>query len=199
METRPESRVRAAGSRPSTTWMQSRAAVRAAHPARLALALVVLTLAGCGFHLRGATPNAAALAKTRVHLQSGAAPFLQPAMLQALDNFSVPLVAQPSAADLVLTLREENFASRVVSFDPETGKVREFEIVYQVLVSATDRKGATVLDEEPLSFQRDYTFDDAAVLGTFLQDQTLRQEIARDAAESVLRRVLSVGVTSVAE
>jgi LPS-assembly lipoprotein len=164
----------------------------------LALALGVLTLTGCGFHLRGASPNAAALARTTVHLQAGGAPFLAGAMGQALDNFSVPLVAQPSAADLILTLNNEDFASRVVSFDPETGKVREFELVYQVMVSATDRNGATVLAEEPLNFQRDYTFDDNAVLGAFSQDQTLRLEIARDAADAILRRLISVGVPSAA-
>jgi len=160
------------------------------------LAIAVLALAGCGFHLRGSSPNAAALARTSVHLQAGAAPFVASAMAQALNNFSVPLVGQPSAADLVLTLSGEDFASRVVSFDPETGKVREYELVYQVLVSATDRNGATVLAEEPLNFQRDYTFDDNAVLGAFSQDQTLRLEIARDAADAILRRLISVGVPS---
>jgi LPS-assembly lipoprotein len=154
---------------------------------------LVLSLAGCGFHLRGDNPYAAALARTRVHLQTGGAPVVQGALMNALDGFSVPLAAQPSEADLVLNLQQENIASRVVSFDPRTGKAREFEIVYRVVVSATDPAGAPVLVEEALEFQRDYTFDDAAVLGAFAQEQAIRAEIARDAADTILRRLMSVG------
>ena len=159
----------------------------------LALLIGLPMLGGCGFHLRGDNPYAAALARTSVHLQSDGAPIVRAALVQALDSFSVPLAEQPSEADLVVNLKQENLVSRVVSFDPRTGKAREFELIYHVVVSATDHAGAKVLTEESLEFQRDYTFDDAAVLGAFAQEQALRAEIARDAADTVLRRLLSVG------
>jgi len=164
---------------------------------RLGALFGMLLLAGCGFHLRGDNPYAAALAHTTVHLQAGAAPIVHAALLQAFDTFSVPQAEQPSEADLIVNLNRENFVSRVVSFDPTTGKAREFELIYQVVVSATDHAGAEVLTEEALEFQRDYTFDDAAVLGAFAQEQTLRAEIARDAADTVLRRLLSVAMPAV--
>lgn len=158
------------------------------------IAVVVLLLAGCGFHLRGDNPYAAALAHTKLHVVAGGAPAVHAELMRALDTFTVPLAEQPSEADLIVNLGQENFASRVVSFDPTTGKAREFEIIYQVVVSATDRAGAPVLVEEALEFRRDYTFDDAAVLGAFAQEQTLRIEVTRDAADTVLRRLMSVGM-----
>jgi LPS-assembly lipoprotein len=152
----------------------------------------VLLVAGCGWHLRGQGPDAGVLAALVLNLQAGSAPIIGAELRQVLARYSGRTTETPSEADVILNLRDERIESRVVSFDPETGKVREYELIYALTVSAEDAQGNTVLTAEELNFERDYTFDDTAVLGAFQQDQTLRQEIARDAAESVLRRLQSV-------
>jgi outer membrane lipopolysaccharide assembly protein LptE/RlpB len=50
-------------------------------------------------------------------------------------------------------------------------------------------KGVELLLDEEIRLVRDYTFDEDAVLGKFAEEDVLRKELSREAAEEISRRL----------
>ena len=104
----------------------------------------------------------------------------------------VALMGGPALAEAVVTLRDERFEQRVLSVDPRTGKVREYELAYRVDLMVADAKGHSLLAAQSIDLLRDYTFDETAALAKSDEEQLLRQEIIQDAAATVLRRLETI-------
>ena len=169
-------------------------AVRALPPARGARyasamrAIIVLLaglLAGCGFELRGA-------AQLPPHLRDlfvVANQDLANDVAIFLETSDARLVSRRDEAQVVLTILNPRYQRRVLSVDPNTGKEREFEIVYTVDISAVDKQGRTLIAPQPLSLQRDFIFDSEAVIGTSREEVVLQVEMRRDAVQQILYRL----------
>ena len=157
--------------------------------AYLVLLLSVL-LAACGFQLRGA--HLEALQESAVYVQSNGADSLATEVRRQLGYAGVKMAGSAKEAEYVISLSDESFTRRVLSVSPDTGKVEEYAISYQALVSITGANGEALLKSEPVAAVRDYTFDEAAVLGKFEEENVLRGDIAKHAAASVLRRFEAV-------
>ncbi len=148
-----------------------------------------LCLNACGFHLRGSSVES--LGASSIFIEPGNAAEITAQLRARLLLDDITLATSPGQADLVISLNGEQFDRRVLSVDANTGKVREFELGYQVTLSAS-RQGKEILAAEKIELLRDFTFDETAVLGTFQEEAVLRQEIAEDAADSALRRIQAV-------
>lgn len=159
---------------------------------RLLAAALVLSLAGCGFHLRGT--SGVDLSARSVVIQDQGAPSIAVELRRELSYAQVPVTGNVSQADLIVRLSGEQYDQRVLSVDPSTGKVREYEIGYQVTLTVTRPDGTLLAEAETIDLLRDYTFDEGSVLGTFAQEGVIRQEILRDAAQSVMRRLESLDI-----
>ena len=85
----------------------------------------------------------------------------------------------------------EQFERRIVSVDSSTGKTREIEIVYTLRFNLRDEGGAALFQNERLSLRRDLSIDPDAVLGKVSEESLIQQEMQRDAASQLLRRVQS--------
>ena len=154
---------------------------------RILVLLALAVLAGCGFHLRGS--QTVALDFDKVFLQSDGADRLLPELRRQLAYGSVSVAKLRSSAQVVLNVSDEQLDRRVLSVDPITGKVREYELGYEVYVQVTDLAGKELTRTKSVSFVRDYIFDETAVLGTYEQDRIIREELIRDAASAVLMRL----------
>ncbi len=154
---------------------------------RILVLLALAVLAGCGFHLRGS--QTVALDFDKVFLQSDGADRLLPELRRQLAYGSVSVAKLRSRAQVVLNVSDEQLDRRVLSVDPITGKVREYELGYEVYVQVTDLAGKELTRTQSVSFVRDYIFDETAVLGTYEQDRIIREELIRDAASAVLMRL----------
>lgn len=154
---------------------------------RILVLLALTVLAGCGFHLRGS--QTVALDFDKVFLQSDGADRLLPELRRQLAYGSVSVAKLRSSAQVVLNVSDEQLDRRVLSVDPITGKVREYELGYEVYVQVTDLAGKELTRTQSVSFVRDYIFDETAVLGTYEQDRIIREELIRDAASAVLMRL----------
>jgi LPS-assembly lipoprotein len=89
-------------------------------------------------------------------------------------------------------LGNERFDRRVLSVDPRTGKVREFELGYAVDLNVTHRDGRSLIGPDTVTLLRDYVFDETAAISEFEEENLLREEMRKDAAEAILRRLQSV-------
>ena len=151
---------------------------------------IILCGNGCGFHLRGSSP--VALRFSGVFVESASAPQVAAQLRRQLQYNGVALKRKPALAEAVVTLRGERFEQRVLSVDPRTGKVREYEIAYRVDLMVADAKGHSLLAAQSVDLVRDYTFDETAVLAKSDEEQLLRQEMIQDAAATVLRRLETI-------
>jgi LPS-assembly lipoprotein len=77
----------------------------------------------------------------------------------------------------------------VLSVDPDTGKVREYELIVETSVLVVSAGGKVLLEDDDISLQRDYTFDETAALGKYEQEGTLYREIRKDLAAAIVRRL----------
>ncbi len=157
---------------------------------RIILVFLLLGLSACGFQLRGSSMQT--LGAESVFISASNAQQIDTQLRARLSLDEVRVVSSPSEADLVINLSGEEFDRRVLAVDADTGKVREYELGYEVTVSVS-RRGEELLESESIELLRDFTFDETAVLGSFSEEGVLQREIAEDAADILLRRIQAVG------
>ena len=110
-------------------------------------------------------------------------------MHKVFHQAGVRLVSQRELAGWVLTLSDEQRQRRVLSVG-STGKVQEFELLYQVNYMLEDSDGRVIIDAQPLSLLRDYTYSGIDVLAKDDEEAVLYQGMQQQAAEIILRRLL---------
>ena len=152
--------------------------------------LTLTALTGCSdWHLRG-TRSDLVNVKT-VAIRGTAAPVLARALATELRLSNVQVVKR-SEAEAVLELGREQFDRRVVSVDPDTGKVRELELSLEVGFAVRDNEGNLLAPYQDLNWQRDFVFDETALLGTNEQQGVIQRELAEDAAKTIVLRLETV-------
>lgn len=150
----------------------------------IAVLMLATLLGGCGYHLRGSTGGDWHLGK--IYLQGGSAIGVEVRRLLTL--LGVPMVASAAAADSVLKITRDSQERQVLSVDPDTGKVREFELIVETGIEVS-ANGAVLLEDDSLSLQRDYVFDETAALGSYEEEGALYAQLRKDLAAAIVRRL----------
>ena len=151
----------------------------------IVLGLALMSVAGCGFQPRGESIAAGNLGN--VYVEGGG--LLGEELRLFLSDSGVAGSETAAAADVVVRLAGERFDRRVLSVDSQTGKAREYVIIYNVTYSALARSGRTLVDNQRLTLERDYVFDRDAVIGKSREEAELYEEMRRDAALQILGRL----------
>jgi LPS-assembly lipoprotein len=150
-----------------------------------ALALVLaLTIAGCGFKLRGRAevpfetlyiPGATGgiALELRRNIQAGT---------------GTRVVDDPKAADATLQFTEETREKHILSLTA-AGRVREFQLRYRVGFRVQDIKGNQYVPQSSIQLTRDVTFNDAAILAKEAEEQLLFRDMQTDMVQQILRRL----------
>ena len=155
------------------------------------IAITALSLlSACGdWHLRGTRTD---LVKIKsVAINGVAAPILTIELNQEL-YYSGVARTNRADAEAILELTREEFDRRVISVDPDTGKVREIELSLEVGITVRDKKGKLLSPYQNLQWVRDFIFDETALLGTTEQELVIRRELAKDAAKTILLRLETI-------
>ncbi len=159
----------------------------------LLLAAAVLTaLSGCGFKLRGSSSAANELAGIRIYVDAPRGQSVAAELREILEVSESVRARKAKSADYTIRLAGERITRDVLSVSPQTGKVEEFQLNYVVLLTVLRADGEKLVDNAYITLQRDFTFDQDAVMGNFSEEEILRDEMAREAAEQVLRRSSAV-------
>ena len=154
------------------------------------LLVLPLYLVACGdWHLRGTRTDLVKL--QTVAINGDAAPVLRQALITELYHSNVRIVKRAEAQAL-LELGREEFDRRVVSVDPDTGKVRELELRLEVGFAVRDAAGNLMSPYQDLDWQRDFVFDETALLGTNEQQNVIERELAEDAAKTIVLRLETI-------
>lgn len=149
---------------------------------------LTLGLAACGgWHLRGSQVKA--LGIERVRLSATGAPMVEARLRELLGFGEVAIVDDAKSADVTIVIGDEAFATRVLSIDPQTGKVREVEIGMQLSYELRDGAGQVAVPRQTQQWVREYVYDESSVLGTSEQEGLLRRNLVEDAAALILLRM----------
>lgn len=158
-------------------------------PKALATALFAVLLAGCGFHLQGAVALPEGVHEVYVATGDELSPFAVE-LRRALTRTGASLKQSASGADAVVRIRQERTGRRVLSVSARNTP-QEFEVYYSVEFSI-DRGGKEVLPLQRLDLSRYFSFDESRLLAKEREEALLREAMARDLADLVLRRLESL-------
>ncbi|MEM7465463.1 MAG: LPS assembly lipoprotein LptE [Pseudomonadota bacterium] len=154
------------------------------------VALSCMLFTACGdWHLRGTRTDLVKLKS--VAINGTAAPVLRQALIREL-RFSNVAIVKRADAEAILELGREQFDRRVVSVDPDTGKVRELQLSLDVGFTVRDKDKNLISPYQDLNWIRDFVFDETALLGTNEQENVIRRELAEDAAKTIVLRLETV-------
>jgi len=152
-------------------------------------AAALLSLSACGFHLQGHHALPTPLRLSYVQAADRQSDFVQDLRKELLTS-GARLTTDSKEATAVVRILTDNFQRRVLSVSA-TDQPAEYEITYTVrfAVNFGDKE---VLPVQELSAVRDYTFDETILLAKENEEAILREALAHDLADVVMRRLTSL-------
>ncbi len=150
---------------------------------RFAAITLCLTLAACGFHLRGQ----AALPFESMYI-SGSPTFATQLARAIRTGSNTRISTNPKDADVTLqVVGEQN--ERVILSLSGSGRVREIQLRYRISYRLTDRESRELLPTSEVQLKRDLTYSDTDVLGKEQEEALLNRDMRNDAVQQVMRRL----------
>ena len=149
--------------------------------------LLLLLVAGCGFHLKGyqqASPNLDGLFIEQGQRRNTLAGVIQ----RELSVAGVKLAGSPALASNRLRITREQFSQRVISVDAN-GKVLEYELRLDAGFEVMAKSGGRDLPGQRLELTRQLTLSDADELGHRNEAALLRIDMRLDMAGQIIRRL----------
>ena len=152
-------------------------------------AVLLVSLAGCGFHLQGHTPLPESMKTAYVQATDEQTDFVQSLRKALLTSGAQPASDKKVASSVVNILKDE-VVRRTLSVSA-LNKPNEYEVTYNVRfsVSAGDKE---LLAPQDISATRSYSFDEARLLAKEHEEAILRQAMAHDLAYRVIRQLSSL-------
>jgi LPS-assembly lipoprotein len=158
---------------------------------RLLPAVLVLALAGCGFHLRNALLLPADLGPVRVVAPSARSELAQD-LSEALTRAGAQLADGKAGAPVArLDIVSERWGNLPISVD-QRGRAQEYNLRYAVIFRLRRADGSDLVPQQALELSRDYIAGPALASGTEGEREILVRELRREMAASILRRIDAV-------
>jgi LPS-assembly lipoprotein len=151
--------------------------------------LAAALLAGCGFHLQGHTPLPAVVRQPFVEAPDRQSDFVQ-YLRHALLSNGAQLTPERDRASAVVSILHDSVSRRVLSVSA-TNQPNQYEVTYTVAFSVS-AAGKELLPPQEVSATRTYSFDERILLAKNHEEEILRQDMARDLADMVMRRLASL-------
>jgi LPS-assembly lipoprotein len=149
--------------------------------------VLALSLAACGFQLRGQ-------ARLPFETLYVAIPDISPMGIELKRNIiagtRTKLVNSAAEAQAVLSVLAEERGKSILSFDT-SGRVREFQLRYRLSFRVHDAKGRDYLPQSEIRLTRDVSFNDSQVLSKEAEELLLYRDMQTDMVQQVLRRLAS--------
>jgi LPS-assembly lipoprotein len=155
---------------------------------RTGVVLLLLGVTSCGFQLRGTQPDFLTNISS-IHVIDSDASTVGREVRTQLTLSGIPFSPTSEEAEYTLHLDSQDVNQSVLSVSALTGKVEEYQLLLSVRMSLTDREKNERLTNQLIRVSRDYAFDDRAVLGSESERQLLVDEMTKQAASQVIRRL----------
>jgi LPS-assembly lipoprotein len=157
---------------------------------RAVLTILVLLLAGCGFHLREQAELPAALRELRIEVADPFSP-IGAELGRALKRAGANLHADPGAAVAVLRIHADALNTLPLSVSG-TARVQEYQVVHRIEFEVLAADGSVLVARNAIERRRDYRFDETQALGAAAEDELARKELRRDSLAALLQRIEAI-------
>jgi LPS-assembly lipoprotein len=151
--------------------------------------VLVSLLTACGFHLAGRTPLPESMKTAYVQATDLQSDFVQSLRKALLTSGARPPGDKRSASAVVYIIKDD-VVRRTLSVSA-LNKPNEYEVTYNVRfsVSSGDKE---LLAPQDISATRSYSFDETKLLAKEHEEAILRQAMAHDLADRVIRQLSSL-------
>ena len=143
-----------------------------------------LVLPGCGFRLRGT----AEVPFQHVYVQGASSGIALDLKRHIQAGTRARVVDDPKLAEAVVELSQERREKHILSLTG-AGRVREFQLRYQVVFRVHDGKGKDFVPANTVMLLRDISFNDADVLAKESEELLLYRDMQTDMVQQILRRL----------
>ena len=158
---------------------------------RLVLLLAVLpALSACGFQMQGATRQPVTLSPIFLDVPDPNSD-LAFQLGRALSASGVTLARDAAEAEAVLTVSAERYGRRVKSVSAQN-RPTEFEVFYEI-VYTVHSPTETLVPSQRLARTRIFPYNERDILAKQQEEDLLRDELARDIAGVINRRLADLG------
>ena len=159
----------------------------------LGLALLAVSLAGCGYSFRGNLPDHIKTVAVPIFTNKTAEPgienFLTSAVVEAYASNGRLRVVKPDEADAILDGEVTGYSVLSIAFDNQAN-VRQYRLVVTMNLRLRDvRKNETLFDQQGLKEQADFQ-----VQGAVSQTISSEEAAVRTAATFVARSIVSLTI-----
>ena len=151
---------------------------------RALILLFTISLAGCGFQLRGA----AKLPFDTVYVAAAGGGIALDLKRNIQAGTDAKVVDDAKQAQALLQFTREERQKVILSLTA-TGRVREFQLHYIVGFRVVDNKGDVYVPQSTIELTRDITFNDADVLAKESEEQLLYRDMQNDMVQQIMRRL----------
>ncbi|WP_448228060.1 LPS-assembly lipoprotein LptE [Pseudoxanthomonas mexicana] len=160
------------------------------------LVLALVFLAGCGFHLRNRIALPSDLGPVQVVGASTSYSALVTSLSRGLQAAGATLAAPPgedaatSEDAQVATLRimSERWGDLPIAID-QFGRSQEYTLRYAVVFAFKRADGTDLVPQQVVELSRDYVSQPDNATGTTTEREVLADELRREMAASILRRI----------
>lgn len=146
-------------------------------------------LPACGFQLQGRAALPATVKTPYLEAPDRHSDFIQSLRRTLLAN-GAQLAEQRDKATAVVSILKDSVSRRVLSVSA-TNQPNEYEVTYTVAFSVTAADKELLAPQE-LSATRTYSFDERLLLAKGHEEDILREDMAHDLADMVMRRLSSL-------
>ena len=147
---------------------------------------LIVSLIGCGFHMRGATD----VAFSSVFIQ-GNTLVISKHLKKSLNTNGVKVLDSAANAELLLEMVGEESEKRILSL-AGTGTVNEFELFYRVHYRTKPADTATWSQVQTVEARRDFTYSDANLLAKQDEEKRLNDDMHSAVISGILRRLAAL-------
>ena len=146
--------------------------------------LSCLTLAACGFHLRGT----ATLPFETIYVPGATAGIALDLKRNIVAGTGTRVLDDAKGAEAQLQFSEESRRKEILSLT-SGGRVSEYRLIYRVRFQVSDSKGVDFLAPSTVTLTRDMTYDDTQVLAKETEEQLLFRDMQADMVQQIMRRI----------
>jgi LPS-assembly lipoprotein len=155
----------------------------------LVVLLLALSLAACGFQLRGSY----SLPWDTLYIAVPSSHEMHAQIKRGIESTTkTRIMDDPKDAQATLAILRNDQLKNILSLSG-SGRVREFQLIRTFVYRIVDAKGVELQPPTQIVLQREMTFDDARILAKEQEEQMIWREMQTDMVQQLLRRLAASG------
>ena len=156
----------------------------------LSILLIATLFAGCGFQLRGSTPETR-LGFESLYLDAPIGTPLERDLRTVLRASSTQLTADAKSAPVTLRVLSQAQEKKVLTLNAQ-GKVREFSLTYRVRFEVADASNKKLLQPPEIALQSILSYSEEQALAKEQEERMTFEDLRRDAVAQIMRQLARV-------